>query len=85
MTGALGGPVDLATMALRPLGYDLDKPVMGSEWLRDRLTDAGVYQPRTGSAGEQIGEFAGALAAPGPDPAQYAALGLGGIIRAYHG
>jgi len=29
--GVLGAPVDLATMALRPLGYKVEQPVMGSD------------------------------------------------------
>lgn len=87
VTGLLGGPVDLATMALRPLGYDVEKPVGGSEWIRDRMEGAGAYPERTGSTGEAVGELAGSLFAPGPDPAQYAMLGgLGmGAIKAYHG
>ena len=38
----LGAPVDLATMAMRPFGYDVEKPVMGSEWLKEKTRDAGL-------------------------------------------
>ena len=76
-TGALGGPVDLATMALRPLGYSVEKPIGGSEWWRDQLQSIGAYGPRTSSTGEKVGELAGAFAMPGPDPIQWASLGLG--------
>jgi hypothetical protein len=39
-----GAPVDIATMALRPLGYNVDKPVMGSDWIKEKMTRAGVRQ-----------------------------------------
>jgi len=39
-----GAPVDIATMALRPLGYNVDKPVMGSDWIKQQMTRAGVRQ-----------------------------------------
>lgn len=83
VTGLLGGPVDLATMALRPMGYDVERPVGGSEWIRDRLQSGGFYPERTGTAGEAIGELAGSLAAPGPDAGPLMALagltGVGGV------
>ena len=37
-----GSPVDLATMAMRPFGYDVQKPVMGSEWIKQKATEMGV-------------------------------------------
>ena len=40
--GLLGGPVDLATMAMRPFGFNVEAPVMGSEWIRQKSK-----QPRT--------------------------------------
>jgi hypothetical protein len=40
--GLLGGPVDLLTMAMRPLGYKTEKPVMGSEWIGDKLQSMGA-------------------------------------------
>lgn len=38
----LGAPVDIATMAMRPFGYDVEKPVMGSEWLKEKTRNAGL-------------------------------------------
>lgn len=38
----LGAPVDLATMAMRPFGYDVEKPFMGSEYLKEKSRAAGV-------------------------------------------
>ena len=38
----LGAPVDLATMAMRPFGYDVEKPFMGSEYLKEKTRDTGL-------------------------------------------
>ena len=40
-----GGGVDLATMAMRPFGYDVEKPVMGSDWLKEQATRFGIRPP----------------------------------------
>jgi hypothetical protein len=37
-----GAPVDLATMLMRPFGYSTEKPVMGSEWIKQQMTDAKI-------------------------------------------
>jgi len=37
-----GAPVDIATMLMRPAGYSVDKPVMGSDWIKQKMTGAGV-------------------------------------------
>ena len=38
----VGAPVDLATMAMRPFGYNVEKPVMGSEYLKEKSRAAGL-------------------------------------------
>jgi hypothetical protein len=38
----VGAPVDLATMVMRPFGYNVEKPVMGSEWLKEKSRAAGL-------------------------------------------
>lgn len=38
----VGAPVDLATLAMRPFGYSVEKPVGGSEWLKEKSRAAGV-------------------------------------------
>jgi len=44
----LGAPVDLATMAMRPFGYDVEKPFMGSEYLKEKSRAAGLgFTPST--------------------------------------
>ena len=37
-----GAPVDLATMLMRPFGYGTEKPVMSSDWIKEKMTGAGV-------------------------------------------
>lgn len=41
----VGGGVDLATMAMRPFGYDVEKPVMGSDFLKEQATRFGIRPP----------------------------------------
>jgi hypothetical protein len=38
----VGAPVDLATMAMRPFGYNVEKPVMGSDYLKEKSRSAGL-------------------------------------------
>jgi soluble lytic murein transglycosylase-like protein len=38
----VGAPVDLATMAMRPFGYNVEKPVMGSDWLKEQTRNRGL-------------------------------------------
>ena len=37
-----GAPVDVATLVMRPFGYNVEKPVGGSEWLKEKSRQAGV-------------------------------------------
>ena len=48
----LGAPVDIATMAMRPFGYNVEKPVGGSEWLIEKSRQAGIADQPTGSLAE---------------------------------
>lgn len=59
-TDTIGAPVDLATMAMRPFGYNVQKPVMGSDWLADKLSSP----PRTGAG--QAARMVGGLLSPDP-------------------
>lgn len=38
----VGAPVDLATLLMRPFGYNVEKPVGGSEYLKEKSRQAGV-------------------------------------------
>jgi hypothetical protein len=37
-----GAPVDIATMLMRPFGYSTEKPVMGSDFIKEKMTKLGV-------------------------------------------
>jgi hypothetical protein len=52
----LGTPVDLATMAMRPFGYNVEAPMFGSEDLKRRATKAGIRQepPKEGTAARAL-------------------------------
>jgi hypothetical protein len=40
-----GLPVDLTTMAMRPFSYKNEKPFLGSEYLKEKATEAGIRRP----------------------------------------
>jgi hypothetical protein len=60
----LGAPVDIATMAIRPFGYNVEKPVGGSEYFIDQAAKLGLFKPSTGSAAELLGRIGGGGATP---------------------
>lgn len=65
----IGAPVDLANMALQPLGLGSEKPFGGSEYLIDKYADLGDYlgvnyQRPTNSTEELLGRIAGGVFAP---------------------
>jgi hypothetical protein len=65
----LGAPVDLATMVMRPFGYDVEKPMFGSEDLKQRALKAGIRQkPPEGAAARALYEM-GQLGASAVNPA----------------
>lgn len=63
VTGLLGMPVDVANAVLSPLG--IQKPVMGSEWIGDKLQSMGLLGARPESTAGLLSEFAGGLINPG--------------------
>jgi hypothetical protein len=40
----LGAPVDVATMLMRPFGYTAEKPIMGSDFIKEKMTQLGIRQ-----------------------------------------
>lgn len=60
----LGAPVDIATMAMRPFGYNVEKPVGGSDYLIEQAAKVGLAQPQTGSVAEFAGRVLGGGLAP---------------------
>jgi hypothetical protein len=57
---ALGAPVDLASMAMAPLGYSHPAPIGGSEWIGQRLVDGGIVSEQR----RPVAELLTGLAAP---------------------
>jgi hypothetical protein len=62
-TGLLGAPVDLANMAMGGAGGE--RPVMGSEWVGDKLSGMGLLSGRPEGAGQTLAELGGGLLNPG--------------------
>ena len=59
---ALGTPVDLATMAMRPFGYKVQNPVMGSEWIGQKMENQGIIS----EARDPMKEFVASVMFPTP-------------------
>jgi hypothetical protein len=59
----IGMPVDVATMAMRPLGYKVEKPVGGSDWLKEKSTALGVRVPESKDERDQGFRLAGEIGA----------------------
>jgi hypothetical protein len=64
-----GIPVDLTTMVMRPFGYKNEKPFLGSEYLKEKATEAGIRNPTstdpTLKGFHTLGEFGAGMMAPG--------------------
>ncbi len=54
VAGAIGGPVDLAAMAMRPFGYNVEQPVGGSEWIGEKLRQMGYVTDERNSVAEGL-------------------------------
>lgn len=51
----VGAPVDLMTMAMRPFGYNVQTPVGGSDWIKQKMLEQGIRQaPPTNPAARAI-------------------------------
>ncbi len=84
LASVLGGPVDLATMVMRPFGYNVPEQqvVGGSEWIGKQLEDVGLVS----SARAPVQEFITSMAIPTPSGlAKGAALGGAAIVGAIKG
>lgn len=81
LASVLGGPVDLATMVMRPFGYNVPEQqvVGGSEWIGKKLEDVGLVS----SARAPLQEFITSMAIPTPSGlAKGAALGGAALVGA---
>lgn len=65
LAATLGGPVDLATMVMRPFGYKVPEQqvVGGSEWIGKKMEDVGLVS----TARAPLQEFAASMIVPSPD------------------
>lgn len=65
LAATLGGPVDLATMVMRPFGYKVPEQqvVGGSEWIGKKMEDVGLVS----TARAPFQEFAASMIVPSPD------------------
>jgi hypothetical protein len=80
LASAVGAPVDLATMAMRPLGYKTPdtQVVGGSEWIGSQMERAGLI----GSARSPIQEFLASMAVPTPGGMTKGGMALAGMAMA---
>ena len=58
VAGTLGAPVDLASMAMRPFGYSVEKPFGGSEYIGQKMQDAGLVSAERRPLAELAAGFA---------------------------
>lgn len=72
VAGLLGGPVDLATMAMRPFGYSEERPIGGSEWIGQKMHDAGLVSSQRNPIAEGLAGFALPAAAYAAGPRLFA-------------
>ena len=77
----LGAPVDIATMAMRPFGYDVKEPVGGSEWLIRKSRELGIAPKAPESAPEKMAFGAGELAGQVVSPVSMAESAVRGVGR----
>lgn len=72
VAGLMGGPVDVAALALRPFGYQHPAPVGGSEWIGNLMEQAGMVSPER----RPTAEFLASLLTPSVGTGGAKALGL---------
>lgn len=57
IAGAVSGPVDLITWLLRKTGVPIEKPVLGSDWMREKGLTKDIEQGPSQVVGETIGNL----------------------------
>ena len=83
LASALGGPVDIATMIMRPFGYKIpdNRVIGGSEWIGKKMQDFGIVS----SARDPLKEFAASMIVPGPHDLYRAAAIAPALIGSFKG
>lgn len=82
ITGVLGAPVDITTMAMRPFGYSVpaEQVVGGSEYLGKQLERAGMLSGNR----NQLSELLAGLVTPDPvDAAKLGAMFIGPLAKTW--
>ena len=72
LASAIGGPVDLTTMVMRPFGYKVENPILGSEWIGQKMERGGLIS----NARDPLKEFTASIMVPSPGGATAAASKL---------
>ena len=73
VAGLLGAPVDTAALVMGLLGYKNDAPVGGSEWIGQKMQDAGFVSPERNRLAEALAGVAIPAAANRLAPTLFAA------------
>ena len=73
VAGTLGAPVDLMSLAMRPFGYAKEQPVGGSEWIGQKMQNAGLVSGNRNHAAEALASVAIPMGAARAAPAVFAA------------
>jgi hypothetical protein len=83
LAATLGGPVDIATMVMRPFGYKLpdEQIIGGSEWIGKKMENVGLVS----SARSPVKEFAASMIVPSPDDLYRAAAFAPALIGSVKG
>lgn len=65
VAGTLGAPADIGNELMRPFGYGQEKPILGSEWIGDKMQQAGIVPKERDPAAEMAAGFVDPLSGVG--------------------
>lgn len=85
VAGTLGAPVDIATMLMRPFGYKEEKPFMGSEYIGQKMQEAGMVTPTRRPLAELATGLAPSILTGGAGLARYGIGKAGELISTARG
>lgn len=85
VAGTLGAPVDIATMLMRPFGYKEEKPFMGSEYIGQKMQEAGMVTPTRRPLAELATGLAPSILTGGTGLARYGIGKAGELISTARG
>jgi len=85
VAGTLGAPVDIATMLMRPFGYKEEKPFMGSEYIGQKMQEAGMVTPTRRPLAEFLTGLAPSILTGGAGLARYGIGKAGELISTARG